>query len=63
MAEFKIVEIIARRVKNGKEECQVQWAVTWEVVDKVFARQQLYQEFIEDLKQEQRASGNTKLPR
>jgi hypothetical protein len=39
----------------------VQWAVTWEVVDKAFARQQLYQEFMEDLKQEQRASGNTKL--
>ena len=61
MTEFKIVEIVGRRIRDGKEECQVQWAVTWEVVDKAFARQQLYQEFIEDLKQEQRASGNTKL--
>ena len=61
MTEFKIVEILARRFRNGREECQVQWAVTWEVVDKAFARQQLYQEFIEDLKQEQRVAGNTKL--
>ncbi len=60
MTEFKIVEILARRFNNGREECQVQWAVTWEVVDKAFARQQLYQEFMEDLKQEQRVSGNTK---
>ncbi len=60
MAEFKIVEIIARRVVNGREECQVQWAVTWEIVDEAFAKQQLYQEFMEDLTKETKATGNSK---
>ena len=50
MTEFRIVEIMARRFVNGREECQVQWAVTWELVDEAFAKQQLYQEFIEDEK-------------
>ena len=62
MAEFKIVEIIARRFKDGKEECQVQWAVTWEVVDKAFAKQQLYKEFIEDLNENEKAIGKLKNP-
>ena len=61
MAEFKIVEIIARRVKNGKEECQVQWAVTWETVDAAFAKQQLYREFMEDLKAETESTGDDKM--
>ena len=60
MAEFKIVEILARRFENGREECQVQWAVTWEVVDEAFAKQQLYREFMEDLKAETESAGNDK---
>ena len=60
MTEFKIVEIIARRFNNGREECQVQWAVTWEVVDKAFAEQQLYKEFIEDLDEDEKVIGKLK---
>lgn len=60
MAEFRIVEIIARRFKDGKEECQVQWAVTWETVDAAFAKGQLYKEFMEDLNGEKKALGNPK---
>jgi hypothetical protein len=60
MTEFKIVEIIARRFNNGREECQVQWAATWEVVDKAFAEQQLYKEFIEDLDEDEKAIGKLK---
>ncbi len=60
MTEFRIVEIIARRFENGREECQVQSAVTWEIVDEAFAKQQLYREFIEDLKEDEKAAGNIK---
>ncbi len=62
MTEFRIVEIMARRFVNGREECQVQWAVTWEIVDKAFAEQQLYKEFIEDLEEDEKAIGNLKDP-
>jgi hypothetical protein len=57
MTEFKIVEIIARRFRNGKEEVQVQWGVTWEPVDANFAKGQLYKEFMEDLQKEEQSSG------
>jgi hypothetical protein len=60
MTEFRIVEIMARRFVNGREECQVQWAVTWEVVDKAFAGQQLYKEFIEDLDEDEKAISKLK---
>ncbi len=56
MAEFKIVEIVGRRMRKGKEECQVQWAVTWEPVDEEFRKGELYQEFIADLEKEARES-------
>ncbi len=56
MAEFRIVEIIDRRIRNGKEECRVQWAVTWEPVDEAFRKGDLYKEFMEDMK----ASGEAK---
>jgi hypothetical protein len=62
MTEFRIVEIMARRFVNGREECQVQWAVTWEIVDKAFAEQQLYKEFIEDLEEDEKAIGNLNDP-
>jgi hypothetical protein len=62
MTEFRIVEIMARRFVNGREECQVQWAVTWEVVDQAFAKQQLYQEFIEDLNEDEKTIGKLKNP-
>jgi hypothetical protein len=58
MEEFKIVEIIGRRFKNGREEVQVQWAVTWEPVDKKMAKGQLYQEFIEELEAEKAGTGD-----
>lgn len=60
MAEFKIVEIVGRRMRKGKEECQVQWAVTWEPVDEEFRKGELYQEFIEDLKESGEAESVTK---
>lgn len=60
MTEFKIVEIIARRFVNGKEEVQVQWGVTWVPVDAEFAKGQLYQEFMEDLQNEEQDSGKKK---
>lgn len=59
MSEYKIVEIIARRIRNGKEEVQVQWSVTWETVDEAFAKGQLYQEFMEDLNKEKKVSGSS----
>jgi hypothetical protein len=59
MSEYKIVEIIARRIRNGKEEVQVQWSVTWETVDEVFAKGQLYQEFMEDLNKEKKVAGSS----
>ena len=58
MTEFRIVEIIARRVAKGRDEVQVQWAVTWEPVNKEFRKGQLYKEFIEDKKKEKQALGN-----
>ena len=60
MTEFKIVEIIARRFRNGKEEVQVQWGVTWETVDAEFAKGQLYKEFMEDLQKEEQTAGEKK---
>ncbi len=56
MAEFKIVEIVGRRMREGKEECQVQWAVTWEPVDEDFRKGELYKEFMADLEKEARES-------
>ena len=38
----------------------MQWAVTWEVVDKAFAEQQLYKEFIEDLDEDEKVIGKLK---
>ena len=60
MAEFKIVAIIGRRFRNGKEEVQVQWAVTWEPVDAKMAKGQLYKEFMDDLEAETESLGNDK---
>jgi hypothetical protein len=40
---------------DGKEECQVQWAVTWQSVDDAFKEGQLYTEFMEVLNKD---SGN-----
>ena len=60
MAEFKMVAIIGRRFRNGREEVQVQWAVTWEPVDEAFAEGQLYKEYLEDLEAETESSGNEK---
>lgn len=50
MAEYKMVAVIGRRFRDGKEEVQVQWAVTWEPVNKQMAAGQLYQEYMADLK-------------
>ena len=60
MAEFKIVAIIGRRFRNGKEEVQVQWAVTWEPVDAKMAKGQLYKEFMDDQEAETESLGNDK---
>ena len=60
MAEFKMVAIIGRRFRNGREEVQVQWAVTWEPVDEAFAEGQLYKEYMEDLEAETESPGNEK---
>jgi hypothetical protein len=57
MTEFKIVEIVGRRIRDGKEECQVQWAVTWEPVDEDFRKGELYREFMADLEKEARESA------
>ena len=61
MAEFKIVEIIGRRFRNGQEEVQVQWAVTWEPVDAKMVKGQLYKEFMADLEAETESPGNNKI--
>jgi hypothetical protein len=61
MEEFKIVEIIGRRFRNGREEVQVQWGVTWEPVDAKMAKGQLYKEFIDELKAEKDSAGNEKI--
>jgi hypothetical protein len=58
MEEFKIVEIIGRRFRNGREEVQVQWGVTWEPVDAKMAEGQLYKEFIDDLEAEKASAGD-----
>jgi hypothetical protein len=54
MTEFKIVEIVGRRMRDGKEECQVQWAVTWEPVDADFRKGELYREFMADFEKEEK---------
>jgi hypothetical protein len=50
MTEYKIVEILAKRIRNGVAEVQVQWAVTWEIVDETIMKGELWQDFVEEEK-------------
>ena len=48
MAEFRVTQIIAKRICGGQTEVLVQWAATWKPLDETITKGHLWEEFLED---------------